>query len=200
MPILETIALQAGISGLAGGLSGLFAASEEKRAANKANDRIDRLIEKIDEEREESRREFSNTAESFLTNYALVRDPDRAAQIRATYSQERQRQETREDQLNDLRSRAEASRPTSGSSPIGGFLSGLGIGAASGAASGIGQAIGSGFDVFGSNQGSGNVSGLNLSGQTSGVQLKTPELEFDNSFNLNTLNFDQFENDFDIYP
>ena len=139
---------QAALTGVAGGISGLISGSAEREAAKEANDKIDDALARVDSQRDKTRKQFSNTAQSFLTNYALVRDPQRSEGIRASYSQERQRQDATENKLDDIGMQLEANRPSAGGSDVGDLFGGLGIGAAQGAASGIGQAIGAGKNPF----------------------------------------------------
>jgi len=210
IPILGVMALQ----GAASGLAGLLSASEEDRAARKANNAIDDAMKRIDSQREESRRDFSNTAESFLTNYALVRDPQKAEGIRASYSQERQRQDARDTRYDDTQLRLESARPQSGSSILGSTLAGIGIGAAAGASQALGQSLGSAGSAGSAAGGSGGAV-VPLSPLTppttptsSGLDFGNP-LEPSNNLNLGFRTDTKFQHDylkkvrpdqFGIYP
>jgi hypothetical protein len=132
---LPLILAAAALSGGMGALSGYGAASAEQKRITDKNKQLDEARKRIEAERNKMRQATRSTAADFISNYAAIRDPQRAEGIRNTYSGEISQYRGTEAQLGSQIANLELQKEGQGMSPLNASLLGGGMGAIQGAMS-----------------------------------------------------------------
>jgi hypothetical protein len=132
---LPLILAAAALTGGMGALSGYGAASAEQKRITEKNKQLDEARKRIETERNKMRQATRSTAADFISNYAAIRDPQRAEGIRQSYGSEIAQYRGAESQFGSQIANLELQKEGQGMSPLNASLLGGGMGAIQGAMS-----------------------------------------------------------------